>query len=77
MTQRVGVKTTLTMERAFSGFPVPSGNPTFFAADRSPIRLLLCSAVPVPQFQHSIVEVIDVQELDKQSGRVHVDRLLA
>jgi hypothetical protein len=29
MTQRVGVKTTLTMERAFSGFPVPSGNPTF------------------------------------------------
>ena len=29
MTPRVGVKTTLTMERAFSGFPVPSGNPTF------------------------------------------------
>ena len=30
MTPRVGVKTTLTMERAFSGLPVPSGSPTFF-----------------------------------------------
>src|ERR1700730_12072618 len=26
MTPRVGVKTTLTMERAFSGLPVPSGS---------------------------------------------------
>jgi hypothetical protein len=34
MTPRVGVKTTLTMERAFSGLPVPSGSPTFFGADR-------------------------------------------
>jgi len=34
MTPRAGVKTTLAMERAFSGFPVPSGNPTFFGADR-------------------------------------------
>ena len=30
MTPRVGVKTTLTMERAFSGLPVPSGSPTFY-----------------------------------------------
>jgi hypothetical protein len=29
MTPRVGVKTTLTMERAFSGLPVPSGGPNF------------------------------------------------
>jgi len=34
MTPRVGVQTTLTMERAFSGLPVPSGSPTFFATDR-------------------------------------------
>jgi hypothetical protein len=34
MTPRVGVKTTLTMERAFSGLPVPSGSPTFFGADQ-------------------------------------------
>jgi hypothetical protein len=33
MTPRVGVKTTLTMERAFSGLPVPSGSPTFFTTD--------------------------------------------
>ena len=26
------VKTTLAMERAFSGFPLPSGNPTFLGA---------------------------------------------
>src|ERR1700730_10714015 len=29
MTPRVGVKATLTMERAFSGLPVPSGSPIF------------------------------------------------
>jgi hypothetical protein len=30
MTPRAGVKTTLASETRLKGFPVPSGNPTFF-----------------------------------------------
>jgi hypothetical protein len=40
MTPRVGVKTTLTMERAFSGLPVPSGSPTFLGLINSPVTRL-------------------------------------
>jgi hypothetical protein len=40
MTPRAGVKTTLAMERAFSGFPVPSGNPTFLGPIDPPIARL-------------------------------------
>jgi len=54
MTPRVGVKTTLTMERAFSGLPVPSGSPTFLPADRYPINRpgpgLHVTKAPQPRF---------------------------
>jgi len=38
MTPRVGVKTTLTMERAFSGLPAPSGSPIFFGRFERTVR---------------------------------------
>jgi hypothetical protein len=37
-----GVKTTLTMERAFSGLPVPSGSPTFLPLTGVKTRLNSC-----------------------------------
>jgi hypothetical protein len=47
MTPRVGVKTTLTMERAFSGLSVPSGSPTFFVVlDVRNFEMMFCGSRP-------------------------------